>query len=494
MEYSFTSRVSMKYVITLLLLSISLITVAQPVVYQGFEVDSAAEPRGGMPLLNTFLQANLRKPVAAEAAGTGGRVILAGVVQPDGRMADVSVVKGIRPDLDREAIRVFSLYNAWKPAKKGGSAVRQAVTLPITFPRNEPFAYQNGAKARYFDADSKPVSDSTQARFKQVTPVDSAGLPAGDMVVYEKSGNKWRENNRLPLARNKEAYWSRTRGWIDELGCQNADRQWEGMVVGVDDQNRRVRESFYQNGKRVGDQFRYHDNGSVAEKNELTNGKKLITSWYPTGQIEQVKTSSSEPFTLQSTPDQVTALWDSAGVMLVDNGNGLSIRQDMVKSLQDTAVYTLFTEKGRYENGFKQGNWSGRYADGSFLYDETYDKGICRGGTATRKGAKPEPYDVLEQAPVFPGGMEGLGRFLSDNLRYPVTAQKAGIEGKVFISFVVCTDGTLCDYEVIKPVHPDVDKEALRVVKRMSGKWTPGVQRGKKVRVKYNLPINFSLY
>lgn len=51
----------------------------------------------------------------------------------------------------------------------------------------------------------------------------------------------------------------------------------------------------------------------------------------------------------------------------------------------------------------------------------------------------------------------------------------------------------LCDYEVIKGVHPDIDEEALRVVKKMSGRWKPGVQQGKKVRVKYNMPINFSL-
>ncbi|QKZ15608.1 energy transducer TonB [Spirosoma sp. KUDC1026] len=90
--------------------------------------------------------------------------------------------------------------------------------------------------------------------------------------------------------------------------------------------------------------------------------------------------------------------------------------------------------------------------------------------------------------------MEGLGQFLSSNLRYPASAQRERIQGRVFVSFVVCEDGSLCDYEVLKGIHPDVDEEALRVTKIMNGHWKPGIQRGKKVKVKYNLPINFSLH
>ena len=89
--------------------------------------------------------------------------------------------------------------------------------------------------------------------------------------------------------------------------------------------------------------------------------------------------------------------------------------------------------------------------------------------------------------------MRGLGQFLMQTLRYPADAQRARAQGRVFVSFVVCTDGTLCDYEVKQSVHPDLDREAVRVVKAMSGNWKPGVQRGQKVRTTYNLPINFTL-
>ncbi len=135
----------MKYIFTTLLISLSLITIAQSVVYQGFEADSAAEPRGGMPFLTTFLRVNLRKPIAAEASGAGGRVILSAIIEPDGQPSDVKVVQAFRPDCGREAVRVFSRFGAWKPAYKDGKPVRQLVTIPAMFPANEPFRYENGS-------------------------------------------------------------------------------------------------------------------------------------------------------------------------------------------------------------------------------------------------------------------------------------------------------------------------------------------------------------
>ncbi len=196
----------MKYVITLFLVSISLITVAQSVVYQGFEVDSAAMPRGGMPFLSTFFQANLRKPVAAEAAGAGGRVILSAIIEPDGQPSDVKVVQAFRPDCGREALRVFSRFRAWKPAYKDGKPVRQVVTIPVAFPKNEPFRYENGAKVTYYDAKEQLLPDSSdQARYRQVAPVDTNGLPTSDILISEWKKNGWKEVNKVPLIRKKPA-------------------------------------------------------------------------------------------------------------------------------------------------------------------------------------------------------------------------------------------------------------------------------------------------
>ena len=94
--------------------------------------------------------------------------------------------------------------------------------------------------------------------------------------------------------------------------------------------------------------------------------------------------------------------------------------------------------------------------------------------------------------PAFPGGMSQLMSFIKKNVRYPVDAVKEGTEGRVILTFTVERDGSLTDIEVAKSVSPSLDKEAVRIVKSMP-RWIPGRQDGKKVRVKYTLPIYFKL-
>ncbi|MBP1539861.1 MAG: TonB family protein [Prevotella sp.] len=101
-------------------------------------------------------------------------------------------------------------------------------------------------------------------------------------------------------------------------------------------------------------------------------------------------------------------------------------------------------------------------------------------------------FDVVEQMPMFPGGPAALKEYLAKNVKYPIPAQENGISGRVVISFVVETDGSITQVQVAKPVDPLLDKEAARVVSSMP-KWVPGQQNGQKVRVKYNVPVNFKL-
>lgn len=100
-------------------------------------------------------------------------------------------------------------------------------------------------------------------------------------------------------------------------------------------------------------------------------------------------------------------------------------------------------------------------------------------------------FTVVEIQPEFPGGMAGLVGYLQKNLIYPAKAQKAGVSGRVFVSFVINDDGSIQDVQILKGLGHGTDEEAVRVIKAMP-KWTPGKQKGKPVRVKYNLPISFS--
>ena len=100
---------------------------------------------------------------------------------------------------------------------------------------------------------------------------------------------------------------------------------------------------------------------------------------------------------------------------------------------------------------------------------------------------------VVESMPEFPGGQQALFKYLSENVKYPVIAQENGIQGRVICQFVVNRDGSIVDVEVVRSGgDASLDKEAVRVIKSMP-KWKPGKQRGKAVRVKYTVPVNFKL-
>jgi len=110
----------------------------------------------------------------------------------------------------------------------------------------------------------------------------------------------------------------------------------------------------------------------------------------------------------------------------------------------------------------------------------------------SQKDQKEEPFDVVEDMPAFPGGMEAMIQFISSNIQYPADAQKQKVDGRVLVNFVVEKDGSITEVKVVKPTFPSLDAEAIRVVKAMP-KWKPGYQRGQAVRVQFTMPINFSL-
>jgi len=101
-------------------------------------------------------------------------------------------------------------------------------------------------------------------------------------------------------------------------------------------------------------------------------------------------------------------------------------------------------------------------------------------------------YAFPQQYPEFPGGEFARLKFLQDHTSYPVTAKEAGISGTVYISFIIETDGSITNIEVMRGPGGGLNREALRVAALMP-KWKPGMQGGKKVRVAYNMPIKFVL-
>lgn len=123
---------------------------------------------------------------------------------------------------------------------------------------------------------------------------------------------------------------------------------------------------------------------------------------------------------------------------------------------------------------------------------DIYENGKFVSGECFDKEGKIIDYFPYEQMPQFPGGDQELFKFLSQNVKYPVSAQKSGIQGRVITQFVVDAEGKITDQNVIRSINRELDQEALRVIRAMPV-WIPGIQDGEKVRVKYTLPVNFRL-
>jgi TonB family protein len=174
---------------------------------------------------------------------------------------------------------------------------------------------------------------------------------------------------------------------------------------------------------------------------------------------------------------------DSTGKVLTENGNG--------EWIQYNDDFTKVIAEGTIENGKKEGEWHGS-VDNNVDFKSLFHQGdILNSDTFDRPGAD-SAFTKVDVDPEFPGGGEAFGKFLGHTIRYPRDAIIQGIQGKIFISFIIETDGTLTNLKVFKGVDKIIDDEALRVMK-LSPPWNPGLVNSKRVRVAYKVPISFAL-
>lgn len=206
--------------------------------------------------------------------------------------------------------------------------------------------------------------------------------------------------------------------------------------------------------------------------------------WHRNGQLKETGYYEKTDSMLLYSPVTVYFIenaWDSTGIQLVKEGNG---------DYYDVHENGKLASKGKYVNGQKQGEWFGYHDDGNKHYIESYDKGKLKEGISYSKIGAAFSYKEVYMHPIPVKGLEGFYRFISKNTTYPKYARRKGIEGKVFIQFVVDKDGSITDVQVLKGIGGGCDEEAARVV-RVSPRWTPGKHRGQPIRARMTLPIVF---
>jgi TonB family protein len=219
-------------------------------------------------------------------------------------------------------------------------------------------------------------------------------------------------------------------------------------------------------------------NGTLTDldgKFTLTGLKKddVIQVSFVGFQTRSVIIKDESPLTIML-DDDVQNLDEMLVVGMNSNGDGTTAVKVQIKKKSGEKSYLEGKMTSTKKDGMtvNQVDWQKKSS-----YDEPQEKVI---------------FQVVEEMPEFPGGMAEAMKFLGKNIKYPVAAQEAKIEGRVIVQFVVERDGCVSDVKVMRGVNPELDAEAIRVVSMMPN-WIPGKQRGKAVAVKYTMPIMFRL-
>ena len=226
--------------------------------------------------------------------------------------------------------------------------------------------------------------------------------------------------------------------------------------------------------------------GNKAGVINLGAGKKIVVEKADEAKVEGALPADLEKFTVSGTVYDGSAATKSpiigAIVKIVGSKKGTVTDMDGNFRLEVTAgdcIEAIYMGFEPFTIGVSK------------VYSERNDYKIMLQKEGTNRDTN-KPYDVAEVMPQFPGGTGKLFEFLSMNVKYPVEAEKNDVQGRVIVTFVVEKDGEVSNAKVVKSVHPALDAEALRVINAMP-KWTPGMQNGEAVRVKYTVPVTFRL-
>jgi len=232
--------------------------------------------------------------------------------------------------------------------------------------------------------------------------------------------------------------------------------------------------------KRQGTFIEYFQNGhrrSIInyEKGDVTGDE---TWYYPNGKLYYISHYDKD-----KRNKIVSEARDSTGKVLADSGKGNWIVYDR--------DFKKITGQGPINNGVEDGEWKGIAFD-SVKYVCLYKDGKATAGTSYMPSGKVIQFTQGEIEPVPIGGMGKFYEYIGRNVHYPKVAKQNGVQGKVFVTFVIEKDGRLVDARILRGIGSGCDEEAIKVI-RAAAPWNPGYQFGVPVRVQYTVPLSFKL-
>ncbi|MGE5427275.1 MAG: TonB family protein [Methylococcaceae bacterium] len=446
-------------------------------------VEQMPEYPGGEMALRKFIAYNIKYPHSAVEKGIQGKEIVSFVVTKTGSVADAKIVSGVDPALDQEALRVVNSMQAWIPGKQGGKEVDVQYTLPINFA-----------------LEGKPDVYTTVEQMPE--------YPGGEMALRKYLAY----NIKYPLSAVEKGIQGKVivSFVITSKGSVSDAKILRGVYPSLDQEALRVVNSMSawipgkQGGKEVDVQYTLPINFVLEKITEAKAGDNTepytVVEQMPEfpGGSEALKTYIA---TNVKYPDIALAGGVEGQVIvsfLVDKTGNISkanIKRGVETSLDKEALRVV-NSMPKWNPGKQNGENVTVTLELpiNFKLPDDYNSENYRRKEKLRpmSGTDNPPYTIVEQMPEYPGGIEALKKYIASNIKYPVIALENGIQGKVYVGFVVTKTGKVTNAKVLRGVDPIIDQEAVRVVESMPA-WIPGKQNGENVIVDYTLPIEFAI-
>ena len=237
--------------------------------------------------------------------------------------------------------------------------------------------------------------------------------------------------------------------------------------------------------KLDGNSMSYYENGSKKTMSNYTDsyltGKQF--QWYENGEMQVEKEFTFDPIKKESI-ESVLQYWTENKIQTVLDGNGIYDNQSDLNKSDDRGI-NFFGEKGEIKNGFRNGVWTGKSLKLKITFVENYENGKLISGISTDENGKEYNYLEVMQRPRTKNGMGSFYKYIGQNYNTP---NVQGLQGQVYITFVVDKEGKLIEPKVLRDIGYGTGQEAIRIINKASN-WIPGKIRGIPIRTMYSLPI-----
>jgi TonB family protein len=445
-------------------------------------VEEMPEFPGGDLALMKYIAENTKYPENAKKNNIQGKVITRFCVTAKGDITMVTVLRGVNPEIDAEAVRVVSSLPAFKPGRQGGKDVPVWYMVPLTFTLN------NNSRPQF-----EMIGNDTIYNYTNELPA----FPGGNDALQKFKS----ENVKYPPELKSLGIEGMVivKFLVEKNGAITDVSIARGCSPALDAEALRVTRSMpaWQPGKENGKPVKCLT-GTMYEFLLAPRTQPVHKEDEPYVVVEEMPMFPGGDSTLLDFITRNTKYPETAKINNIQGRviirfcvtktggiNQVSVLRGVSPELDAESIRVVSSLPS-----FKPGKQGGVPVDVWYMVPITFALNKPAANVSDKSSAK--EFKEYDEPPVFVGGEVALYKFINSNIIYPATAKEKNITGKVYVVIEINTDGSVVEVSVLQGVDPSLDAEALRVIKLLP-KWKPGKLAGVDVNVWYPVMVNFKL-